>query len=88
MEHEKSQRIAREPTHDGVDVVNLPYRTLSNEANIEEYTQETIDGQIARVHTNKTGKIERYELVTWKIDDPENPSCLQPSYTRVPLNGA
>lgn len=80
VEHEKSQRLAREPTHDGEDVVNLPYRTLSNEAYLEEYTQETIDGQISRVHTNKTGQIERYELVTWKVDDPENPKNWSKAY--------
>lgn len=80
VEHEKSRRLTREPTHDGVDVVNLPIRTLSNEANLEEYTQETIDGQISRVHTNKTGKIERYELVTWKVDDPENPKNWSKAY--------
>lgn len=73
VDNEKFRPIVREPTHDGADVVNLPYRTLSNDANLEEYTHETIDGQIARVHTNRTGKIERYELVTWKVNDPENP---------------
>jgi len=80
VEHEKSRRLTREPTHDGADVVNLPIRTLSNEANLEEYTQETIDGQISRIHTNKTGKIERYELVTWKVDDPENPKNWSKAY--------
>ncbi|KAF2631431.1 multidrug resistant protein [Macroventuria anomochaeta] len=80
VEHEKSQRLVREPTHDGAEIVNLPIRTLSNEANLEEYTQETIDGQISRIHTNKTGKIERYELVTWKVDDPENPKNWSKAY--------
>ncbi|XPS74614.1 Synaptic vesicle transporter SVOP [Ascochyta lentis] len=80
VEHEKYRSIAREPTHHGADVVNLPIRTLSNDANLEEYTQETIDGQIARVHTNKTGKIEKYELVTWKVDDPENPKNWSKAY--------
>jgi len=56
------------------EVVNLPYRTLSGDANLEEYTQETVDGQILReVRSNATGRIERFELVTWKIDDPESP---------------
>lgn len=80
VEHEKFRPIARAPTHDGADIVNLPNRTLSNDANLEEYTQETIDGQISRVHTNKTGKIERYELVTWKVDDPENPKNWSKGY--------
>lgn len=61
--------------------VNLPYRTLSQDANLEEYTQETIDGQILReVRSNATGRIERYELVTWKIDDPENPKNWSKPY--------
>lgn len=80
VDHEKFRPIVREPTHDGADVVNLPIRTLSNDANLEEYTQETIDGQISRVHTNRTGKIERYELVTWKVDDPENPKNWSKAY--------
>jgi multidrug resistance protein len=63
-----------ETFHDGADIVNLPTRTLTNDAALEEYTQETISGQILReVRSNRTGNIERYELVTWKINDPENP---------------
>jgi hypothetical protein len=59
---------------DPEDFANLPYRILSNEARLEEYTEETVEGQMLReVKSNKTGKIERYELVTWKIQDPENP---------------
>jgi hypothetical protein len=74
VEHTKFEPIRREPTHDGADVVNLPTRTLSNDANLDEYTEETIDGQILReVRSQATGKVERYELVTWKVDDPENP---------------
>jgi len=64
------------PTSDHTfdEVVNLPYRSLSGDANLEEYTQETVDGQILReIKSNATGRIERYELVTWKIDDPESP---------------
>ncbi|KAF2195440.1 MFS general substrate transporter [Zopfia rhizophila CBS 207.26] len=62
------------PTFDGADVVNLPSRTLSRDARLEEYTEETIDGQILReIRSNATGNIERYELVTWKTKDPENP---------------
>ncbi|KAH7118786.1 major facilitator superfamily domain-containing protein [Dendryphion nanum] len=69
------------PTTDGEDVVNLPFRTLSRNATLEEYTQETIDGQILRdVRSNVTGRTERYELVTWKIDDPENPKNWSKAY--------
>jgi hypothetical protein len=81
VDHEKDRHAARQPIRDEADAVNLPYRTLSNEANLEEYTQETIDGQILReVRSNATGKIERYELVTWKIDDPENPKNWSKAY--------
>ena len=64
------------PTSDHTfdEAVNLPYRTLTKDANLGEYTQETVDGQILReIKSNVTGRIERYELVTWKIDDPESP---------------
>lgn len=70
-----------EPTFDGADIVNLPIRTLSRDADLEEYTAETIDGQILReIRSNVTGNIERYELVTWKVDDPENPKNWSKAY--------
>ncbi|KAI1260479.1 major facilitator superfamily domain-containing protein [Xylariaceae sp. FL1019] len=51
--------------------INLPVRTLSANANLAEYTTETNAGEIP-------GPIEpdgekRYRLVTFTIDDPENP---------------
>jgi hypothetical protein len=79
VEHTKFEPIRREPTIE--DYVNLPIRSLSNEANLDEYTQETIDGQMLReVRSNVTGHIERYELVTFKIDDPENPKNWSKAY--------
>jgi hypothetical protein len=67
----------REPEN----VVNLPYRTLTNGAAIEEYTEETVTGQILKeIKSNVTGRIERYELVTWKINDPENPKNWSKAY--------
>lgn len=72
IELEKHETVRRVPTIE--DVVNLPLRTLSNEANLDEYTQETIEGRMLReVRSNATGHIDRYELVTFKVDDPENP---------------
>jgi multidrug resistance protein len=71
VEADKFEPIQREPTIE--DVVNLPLRMLSNDANLNEYTQETVDGQLRRTRTDATGHIERYELVTFKMDDPENP---------------
>jgi multidrug resistance protein len=68
-------------TIDGTDAVNLPYRTLSNDANLDEYTTETVDGQILReVRSNATGNIERYDLVTFKVNDPENPKNWSKAY--------
>jgi hypothetical protein len=59
---------------DGADLVNLPTRTLGSNANLDEFLQETVSGQIPTERIlSKTGTIERYELVTWKVDDPENP---------------
>ncbi|KAL1639351.1 Synaptic vesicle transporter SVOP [Diplodia intermedia] len=72
-------RTTTHPT--GEDLVNLPSRTLSRDANLEEYTQETSEGHILKsVKSNKTGKFERYELVTWRIDDPENPKNWSKGY--------
>ena len=54
--------------------INLPYRTLSNDAVINEYTQETALGQILRPTISRaTGEIIKYKLVTFEVHDPENP---------------
>lgn len=55
------------------DVVNLPLRTLSNDANLDEYTQETLSGALSRDVVSPTGTISRYELVTFTLDDAANP---------------
>ncbi|KAF2147142.1 uncharacterized protein K452DRAFT_217873 [Aplosporella prunicola CBS 121167] len=75
--------LTRTQTHrlSGDDLVNLPSRTLSQNARLEEYTQETAEGQILKeVKSHQTGKLERYELVTWKINDPENPKNWSKAY--------
>ncbi|EAS30990.3 multidrug resistance protein [Coccidioides immitis RS] len=57
-----------------IDPTDLPFRELNDNAVFEEYTEETADGQITRpVRSNVTGKIEDYELITFKVGDPENP---------------
>ncbi|OJD13420.1 hypothetical protein AJ78_06129 [Emergomyces pasteurianus Ep9510] len=59
---------------DTIDPRDLPSRILRETATLEEYTQETREGRIIKpVRSNVTGKIEDYDLVTFKIDDPENP---------------
>jgi len=65
--HVHETPIHRTPTIE--EVVNLPLRTLSNDANLDEYTQETVDGRMLREVRSIAGKIERYELVTFTIDD-------------------
>ncbi|PSK46400.1 hypothetical protein B9Z65_5368 [Elsinoe australis] len=72
-------RVPTRPT--GEDLVNLPYRTLSQNAQLEEYTEETQTGQMLKeVQSRATGKLERYELVTWTINDPENPKNWSKAY--------
>ena len=59
---------------DALDTLNRPYRILTSEANMRAYTTETPSGNILReVQSNRTGRTERYELVTFTVNDPENP---------------
>jgi multidrug resistance protein len=62
------------------DVENLPFRTLSANANLAEYTVETVDGQMMREVPTHDGRIERYELVTFKLNDPDNPKNWTKAY--------
>jgi hypothetical protein len=71
----QTAKSGRRPSDvDGSELVNLPSRTLGSNANLDEYLEETVSGVIEenKVSTT-TGKLEKYELVTWKVDDPENP---------------
>ena len=58
--------MTRDPDLD----VNLPYRTLSADANLAEYTTEQPSGEMP-------GPVapdgSRFKLVTFRLDDPENP---------------
>jgi len=60
------------PVEDEDDMVNLPYRTLTAEARMGEYLTETPTG-LHPVQSNKTGRDEKYELVTFKEHDMDNP---------------
>lgn len=53
--------------------VDLPLRELNENANLEEYTRETASGEIPKRVKSAEGKMEDWKLVTFKIDDPENP---------------
>ena len=55
------------------DYLDLPYREVTNEANLEEYTRETREGQILKPVRTSTGETEDYKLVTFTEGDPANP---------------
>jgi hypothetical protein len=60
--------------HEQLDYLNLPVREVSDGADLREYTTETRQGEIIKpVKSNATGKLEDWKLVTFTIDDPENP---------------
>lgn len=64
-------RLSHKETRDPQLDVNLPYRTLSSDANLDEYTTENPAGEIpAGFGPNE--KTE-YQLVTFLPNDPENP---------------
>lgn len=74
-------RLTREGAESSPTDVYLPYRTLSADANFEEYTRETTDGQILdTVLSQATGKLETHTLVTFTINDPENPKNWSKCY--------
>jgi hypothetical protein len=56
-----------------VDPRDLPFRTLTDNANVEEYVNETQTGEIIKPVRSAKGKMEDWKLVTFTIDDPENP---------------
>lgn len=65
--HHSSKEQTRDPNLD----VNLPYRTLSADADLREYTEEKADGVIPGP-IQPDGKND-YKLVTFTPGDPENP---------------
>ena len=68
------ERYESRPTQDASDMLDLPYATLNDTADMREYTEETAGGIIPkRTISRVTGHEEEYELVTFKVDDPENP---------------
>lgn len=68
------ERHESRPTQDASEVLDLPYGTLNDTADMREYTEETTEGIIPkRTISRLTGQEEEYELVTFKENDPENP---------------
>lgn len=76
------------PPHelDPMDAINLPYRTVTVEAQdrLREYTEETATGlqPVVSMKRTKTGDLqpEKYKLVTFVENDPENPKNWSKAY--------
>lgn len=76
------ERYETRPTQDASDVLDLPYDILSDEADMREYIQETTTGVIPkRTFSRVSGKIEDHELITFKVNDPENPKNWSKPYS-------
>ncbi|RAH41749.1 MFS transporter [Aspergillus aculeatinus CBS 121060] len=74
----RTHSMASAPNSDPLD---LPYREVNDGANMEEYTTETTTGEIIKpVRSALTGKDEDWRLVTFSIDDPENPKNWSKAY--------
>lgn len=57
-----------------VDPTDLPFGQVTEDADIEEFATETRTGSIIRrAQSHATGRVEDWKLVTFQIDDPENP---------------
>ena len=69
-----SEKEPRDPNMD----FNLPYRTFTSQANLNEYNVENVKGEVE-------GKMEpdgqhHYKLVTFTPNDPENPKNWSKGY--------
>ncbi|KAK5726253.1 Synaptic vesicle transporter SVOP [Elasticomyces elasticus] len=77
---EKAQSLSKQPTNqDESDLTYLPYRTLTAQARMSEYTTETPSG-LQAVFSNHSGKKEEYELVTFTEGDKDNPKNWSKKY--------
>ncbi|KAB8073283.1 major facilitator superfamily domain-containing protein [Aspergillus leporis] len=64
-----------------LDYLDLPVRQVTADAAMEEYTTETAAGQIIKpVRSTISGQMEDWKLVTFKVDDPENPKNWSKAY--------
>jgi hypothetical protein len=74
-------RLSRSPTKEVRDPnldTNLPYRTLSQDANLAEYTAEVPQGEITG--PAKPDGSGYYKLVTFTPGDPANPKNWSKAY--------
>lgn len=75
------ERHETRPTQGPSDILDLPYGTLNDSADMREYLEETTSGIIPkRTISRVTGKEEEHELVTFTINDPENPKNWSKAY--------
>ena len=80
-----TQDLHRTPTigsgRGQTDPLELPYGTVADGGNLDEFVTETKSGNIVKpVKSNVTGKEEDYNLVTFTIDDPDNPKNWSKAY--------
>jgi len=75
--HRTDTHLSHKETRDPQLDINLPYRTLSPNANLNEYSVEKPEGEIEG--TLSPGG-SRYKLVTFTPDDPENPKNWSKAY--------
>ncbi|KAL7809928.1 major facilitator superfamily domain-containing protein [Trichoderma gracile] len=78
---------ARSPQKETFDPnldINLPYRTLTADANFDEFRVESrtgaIPGPVEPPAVAGEGGAKRYQLVTFTPDDPENPKNWSKAY--------
>jgi hypothetical protein len=76
--HRTSTNISHKEAKDPNLDVNLPYRTFSDGANLEEYTSEKPEGEIEGP-VEPDGK-HHYKLVTFVPNDPGNPKNWSKAY--------
>ena len=75
------ERYETRPTQGPSEVLDLPYGTLNDEADMREYTEETPSGILPkRTITVETNKSQDYNLVTFKLNDPKNPKNWSKAY--------
>ena len=76
-----SSRTASVGSGERMSYLDLPVREVSDGADLREYTSETRNGEIIKpVKSNATGRLEDWKLVTFTIDDSENPKNWSKAY--------
>lgn len=80
-QHDATRTLSLGAGQGQIDPLDLPLRQVTDDANMEEYTAETVTGEIIKpVKSSATGKVEDWKLVTFKVDDPENPKNWSKAY--------